>query len=100
MWFIRLLLCTMLLVAVSTPASAEKKQCGAESCGSPTKTQKTIKGVLYNCESTTCSKLCCTLADPPVCSTEKNTTSNCTQALTGHGGLDKFKAPSATLKRQ
>jgi hypothetical protein len=99
MTYMRLLLCAIILAA-STPALATQKQCGAETFGAPVKTKKTINGVSYNCDSTTCSKSCCTLADPPVCSIEKKTTSSCTQALTGHGGIDKFKAPSGTLKRQ
>jgi len=102
MTYMRLLLCALcaIILAASTPALATQKQCGAETCGSPVKTKKTINGVSYNCDSTTCQKSCCTLGDPPVCSIEKNTTSSCTQALTGHGGIDKFKAPPATMKRQ
>ena len=96
----RLLLCAMLL-AVPMAAGSAEKQCGAESCGTPTKTKKTINGVVHNCDSTTCTKSCCTLADPPVCSIEKTTTSSCTAAITRPGmKIDKFKAPPATTKQQ
>ena len=96
----RLLLCVMVL-AIPMAAGAAQKQCGAESCGTPTKTQKTINGVVNNCDSTTCTKSCCTLADPPVCSIEKTTTSSCSPARTSPGKkIEKFKAPPATTKQQ
>ena len=97
---IRYLLFVMLL-AIPVAARAEQKQCGAESCGVPTKSTKTIGGVVHNCLSTTCSKSCCSLGDPPVCSVEKTTTSDCTPAkVISPGKIDKFKAPSATMKQQ
>jgi len=96
----KLLLCAIVL-AVPMAALAAQKNCGAESCGAPTKTQKTIGGVVHNCNATTCSKSCCTLADPPVCSVEKTTTSDCTPARISPGKkLEKFKAPPATTKQQ
>jgi hypothetical protein len=96
----------LLLIALLTApvvAHATQKQCGAETCGTPTKGTKTINGVLHNCTSTTCSKSCCTLGDPPVCSVEKTTTSDCTPAKVispGRTKIDKFKAPSADSKQQ
>lgn len=94
----------LLIVFLATPvaARAEPKQCGAETCGTPTKGTKTINGVVHNCTSTTCSKSCCTLGDPPVCSVEKTTTSDCTPAKVispGRTKIDKFKAPSADSKQ-
>ena len=57
----------LLIALLTTPgvAHATRKQCGADRCGTPTKGTKTING-LHNCTSTTCSKSCCTLGDPPV----------------------------------
>ena len=95
----KLLLCAMAL-AIPMAAGAAEKKCGAESCGTPTKTQKTISGVVHNCDSTTCSKSCCTFADPPVCSIEKTTTSSCTQARTSPRKKLFEKAPPATTKQQ
>jgi hypothetical protein len=96
-----LLLCATVL-AIPIAAGAAEKKCGAESCGTPTKSQKTISGVVHNCTNTTCTKSCCTLADPPVCTTEKTTTSDCTPARTISPGkkLEKFKAPPATTRQQ
>ncbi len=96
------LLAFVVCLVVPIAALGAEKQCGAESCGSPVKTQKTINGVVHNCESTTCSKSCCTLGDPPVCSVEKTTTSSCTPAKTISPGkqIQKYKAPSATMKQQ
>jgi hypothetical protein len=92
----------VLLLAVPVPGSAEQKQCGAETCGTPTKTTKTINGVVNNCTSTTCSKSCCSLGDPPVCSVEKTTTSDCSPAKVISPGskIEKYKAPTATMKHQ
>ena len=95
------LLSFVMVLVVPIAALAAQKQCGAESCGSPVKSQKTINGVVHNCESTTCSKSCCTLADPPVCSVEKTTTSSCTPARVAPGKqIQKYKAPPATTKQQ
>lgn len=86
---------SLLIMQSYEPASAEKK-CGAESCGAPTKTTKTINGVVHNCDTTTCTKSCCTLADPPVCTVEKTTKSDCTAARTFPKQIEKLpKAPSA-----
>lgn len=97
----RCLLClTLLAVVIPTQGLAEKK-CGAATCGSPVKSQKTIGGVAHDCETTTCTKSCCTLSDPPVCSTEKTTSSSCAPAKTTPGTkLEKFKAPPATTKQR
>ena len=65
---IRFLLIAVFFLVVPIAASGEQKQCGAETCGAPTKTTKTIGGVAHNCLSTACSKSCCSLGDPPVCS--------------------------------
>lgn len=99
---LRFLLPIVFLVA-PVIAHAEQKQCGAESCGTPTKSTKTINGVVHNCTSTTCSKSCCTLGDPPVCSVEKTTTSDCTPAKVispGKSKIEKYKAPSVNMKQQ
>ena len=99
---IRFLLLIVFLVA-PVIARAEQKQCGAETCGTPTKTTKTINGVVNNCTSTTCFKSCCTLGDPPVCSVEKTTISDCAPAKVispGGSKIEKYKAPSATMKQQ
>jgi len=45
MAYIRFLLLALFL-ATPVAANAEQKQCGAETCGTPTKTTKTINGVL------------------------------------------------------
>ena len=66
----------MVFLGTSGAANAEQKRCGGATCGTPTKTTKTINGVNHNCDSTTCSKSCCTLGDPPVCSVEKTTTNS------------------------
>jgi len=94
------LLFLMLFLGTSVAANAEQKRCGAETCGTPTKTTKAINGVNHNCDSTTCSKSCCTLGDPPVCSVEKTTTSSCTPARVSPGKIQKYKAPGATTKQQ
>ena len=99
---IRFLLIAVFFFVFPIAASGEQKQCGAETCGAPTKTTKTIGGVAHNCLSTTCSKSCCSLGDPPVCSIVKSTTNDCTPAKVTAPGMkiDKFKAPSATIKGQ
>lgn len=66
------------LFAVS-PANAEMK-CGSQSCGAPTKTQKTIEGVVHNCDVKKCTTSCCSLADPPVCQIKTEIISDCTPA--------------------
>jgi len=91
----------VLALAVPTYSEAAQKKCGAETCGTPTKTTKVINGVKHNCESTTCSKSCCTFDDPPVCSIEKTTTSSCTAARTVPGKqIPNLRGPSSTLKQQ
>jgi hypothetical protein len=97
----RFLLCALFLT-IPVAVNAEQKQCGAESCGAPTKTTRTINGVTHNCSTTKCTKSCCTLADPPVCTSESTSTSDCTPAkvVVPGGKLEKFKAPSATIKQQ
>ena len=89
---------TVLIAQSCGPAFAEKK-CGSESCGAPTKAKKTINGVVYNCDVTVCSKSCCSLADPPVCSIEKTTKNDCTVAQAIQGQRIQ-KLPTAPAARQ
>ena len=98
MVYIRLLF--LMLFLGTSAAHAEQKKCGAETCGTPTKTTKVINGVNHNCDSTTCSKSCCTLGDPPVCSIDKTTTSSCTAARVSPSNIQKYKLPGATTKQR
>jgi hypothetical protein len=90
------------LLAVLVPASAlAESKCGAQTCGTSTKSQKTIDGVVYNCDVKKCSTSCCSLADPPVCSIKTDTISDCTQARAVPGrNLRNLLNPPATKLQQ
>ncbi len=83
-----------------TGAEAEMK-CGSQSCGASTKSQKTIEGVVYNCDVKKCSTSCCSLADPPVCQIKTETISDCTpaRAIPGRNSLNPL-SPELKVKGQ
>jgi hypothetical protein len=90
MWRLGIALSVIILIG-ATGATGEMK-CGSQSCGTPTKSQKTIEGVVHNCDVKKCTTSCCSLADPPVCQIKTETISDCTPARLLPGG--KLRSPT------
>jgi hypothetical protein len=90
----------LLILFCASPAYAEMK-CGAESCGPSTKSQRTIDGVLHNCDFKKCTTSCCSLADPPVCQIKTVNRGDCTPARIVPGNeLPNILAPKSNTLQQ